>query len=239
MLWRLLEPNLGHLDSAGFEGVSLLVFLSYSHKDKNLARHLKDVLASFGFDVFLAHEDISPSFRWEKTILRKLRQCDIFVPILTKEFAKSDWTDQEAGFALSRKKLIIPLQVDLKPYGFCAAYEALALNKRVLYKTCWRIIKILAQHRRYERTVQDGAVQALVNSRSFDEAEEHLKGVLELGTLPAQQLNTLLRGCLNNQNIYGSIRARPLMEKLLAKGRRRFSSHILSRYRAQVKAWTQ
>ncbi len=80
------------------------VFLSYSHKSKKLAHELKEGLESFEFSAFLAHEDISPSASWRKEIRKSLRDCRVFIPILTKSFVESDWTDQETGIALALKK---------------------------------------------------------------------------------------------------------------------------------------
>jgi len=95
--------------------VPIQIFLSYSHKSKKLAHELEEGLESFEFSVFLAHEDISPSKPWRKEIRKNLRDCQVFVPILTKGFEESDWTDQETGIALARKKKIIPLKVNRNP----------------------------------------------------------------------------------------------------------------------------
>lgn len=217
--------------------MSLLVFLSYSHKDRELAGELKLALAEFGFDVFLAHEDISPSSQWQKTILKKLRECDIFIPILTKEFPKSDWTDQETGVALSRGKLVMPLKVDLNPYGFVGARQALVLNKESATKTCWNIAKALAESKRYAKLAKDGAIQVFLHSSTFDKAKDNLEELLELGLLSRKQFNDIMRGSSRNQNIYGSFKARPLMENLISKGKGRISPRFISEYRRQVKTW--
>lgn len=65
----------------------MLLFISYSYKDKKLAGELKEALGEeYGFQVFLAHETISVSTKWEKEIMRNLRNCDALVALLTKSF---------------------------------------------------------------------------------------------------------------------------------------------------------
>jgi hypothetical protein len=80
------------------------IFLSYSHLDKRLAGKIKKYLLQYGVKVFLAHDDIEPSEEWADKILEELRDCHVFMPILTKHFNKSNWTDQETGCALILNK---------------------------------------------------------------------------------------------------------------------------------------
>jgi len=65
-------------------------FLSYSHQDRRLAGAIKIVLDYYGFDTFLAHEDLQPSVEWQQVIVRQLKGCAVFLPLLTESFAKSD-----------------------------------------------------------------------------------------------------------------------------------------------------
>ena len=79
-----------------------LIFLSYATDDRRLAGGIKDGVEVYGFRVFLAHEDLVPSEEWQQRIRAELRRCDVFIPLISENFRPSDWTDQEAGYALSR-----------------------------------------------------------------------------------------------------------------------------------------
>lgn len=104
------------------------VFISYSHLDKELAGSVKKELESCGgFKVFLAHEDIQPSNEWIDEILKQLKECHIFIPILTDNFSKSDWTDQEVGIAIAGNKTIIPFKFSIDPHGFMSRYQGLRI----------------------------------------------------------------------------------------------------------------
>jgi len=98
----------------------LKVFVSYSIKDRRLAKQIKKGLLTYGMNVFLAHDDIEASAQWANVILATLKESDVFLPLLTEAFSTSEWTDQETGVALAHRKLIIPLKVDRDPYGFVA-----------------------------------------------------------------------------------------------------------------------
>ena len=66
-------------------------FVSYSHVDREFGRQAKTVLGEVGIDAFLAHEDLDTSEQWQERILSELRRCDLFVPLLSKNFLESEW----------------------------------------------------------------------------------------------------------------------------------------------------
>jgi len=114
---------------------ALKIFLSYSSLDYEQAKNLKEFLEAFGMDVFLAHTSIEPSKTWEEEIYKSLKECDVFIPLLTNNFKNSKWTDQECGIAYNEGKKIIPLMIDLTPYGFLGKFQALRLDTS---KWTWR-----------------------------------------------------------------------------------------------------
>jgi hypothetical protein len=85
---------------------------------------------SVGFEGFLAHEDLQVSEEWKASIIRELKRADVFVALLSKEFKQSEYCSQEAGFIISRKKvLIIPLSIDgTMPYGFISHLQGVLVH---------------------------------------------------------------------------------------------------------------
>ncbi len=77
-------------------------FFSYAYEDRKLAGRIKERLETYGFDVFLAHDDIDPSTEWQEEILRHLGTCEVFLALLTEEFDESNWAHQEVGIAYAR-----------------------------------------------------------------------------------------------------------------------------------------
>jgi len=67
---------------------------------------------------FVAHLSIRPTREWQDEIERALFSMDALIALLTKDFQKSNWTDQEISIALGRKVPVIPLKIDKKPLWF-------------------------------------------------------------------------------------------------------------------------
>jgi hypothetical protein len=126
------------------------VFLSYSSLDRSIAGMVKACLKQYGLDVFLAHEDITPSDVWVETIQENLNSCDVFIPIISQNFRESLWTDQEVGQAVQRfeaqgKPVIIPLKINMVPYGFIGKIQADTLDTDSPEKTCERIVSVIQE----------------------------------------------------------------------------------------------
>ena len=112
----------------------LIIFFSYSTKDKTIIARLKDSLEQYGFEVFVAHDKgaIEPAVEWQNDIIDNIKKCDIFIPFITKNFKESEWADQETGMAIINEKFILPLGVDSYPYGFIGKIQSLKVNKKKL-----------------------------------------------------------------------------------------------------------
>jgi len=85
-----------------------LVFLSHASADKELAECLRDVLATDApeLDFFLASVpgQITPGRPWVDDILRRLREADAYVTLLTPVSVQRPWVWFEAGAAWGREK---------------------------------------------------------------------------------------------------------------------------------------
>lgn len=100
------------------------LFFSHLSSDKLLVADVKQKLVAYGIDCFVAHEDIDPTLEWQDMIESALQSCDAMAVFLTQDFHNSNWTDQEIGFCVARRILIIPLKIDINPYGFIGKYQA-------------------------------------------------------------------------------------------------------------------
>jgi len=106
--------------------MSLSVFLSHSHIDKHIAGNFKQCfLRYFGFEVFLAHEDLEISTEWNQKLVANLKSCNIFIPLISKNSQSSVYVNQEIGLALGGAKKIIAIKLDTTdPFGFLSLYQA-------------------------------------------------------------------------------------------------------------------
>ena len=122
---------------------SPLIFLSYNTIDKVLAGQLKSELESRGLKCFLAHDDIEPSEPWQIEILRNLENCSFLIAIITDEFRKSKWTDQEVGHAIGTRKRIIPLFQNETPHGFLNQIQGINITNKDISSISIEITKII------------------------------------------------------------------------------------------------
>jgi hypothetical protein len=211
--------------------MSISLFLSYSHKNRHIAGELKSGLEHFGLEAFLAHEDLSPSSNWLRTIRKKLRACDVFVPLLTKEFTKSEWTDQETGFAVGLKKIIFPIKIDVLPYGFITEVHAQKMPKRMNAGACWRIIKQLHKYDSLRDAIVEAYIPICAESDSFANAASHFEYLMELGPFSTDQLKSIFEMTIKNRQIHESYGAQRVIEAFVRKQRGEIPKALLSRYR--------
>ncbi len=120
------------------------IFISYAHKDRENVGELKRrLIFKHGFDVFVAHDDIAVSTEWMTAIISEFVACEVFIPFLTQRFERSNWTDQETGYALARHVKIIPICAGIVPYGFVQPLQA--LQYRDTTDACNKIVVALVE----------------------------------------------------------------------------------------------
>jgi hypothetical protein len=109
------------------------VFISYSTAQLEIARKIKAFLDEVGLDSFLAADDLRIASDWKDRIINELNECDIIVPVLSKEFKASDWCPQELGIFYFLKKKIIPISADeIIPFGFFSHIQPRAIRSKFL-----------------------------------------------------------------------------------------------------------
>jgi len=101
-------------------------FISYSTKDKHAAASVKKALANSDIDCFMAHDDLHVSEKWKDRILEELLNCDIFIPLLSRNFKESEWAPQEIGIITARPDVpVVPLSLDgTIPFGFISHIQS-------------------------------------------------------------------------------------------------------------------
>src|SRR5208283_5359968 len=124
----------------------MITFISYASDIKRTAGRIKKYLDDFEFNCFLAHEDIPPQTVWPAEIVKALKRCDLFLPLLTPSFAESFFCQQETGFAYCRKIEILPVMMSKSPMGMIADLQAITFNEEEFDKSCWKIVKHVAKN---------------------------------------------------------------------------------------------
>ncbi len=85
------------------------IFVSYSRLDNKFATKLVENLRSSGHIVWHDISSVQGGQGWASEINNNIRDCDIFIAILSPKSTSSQWVLKETLLALSLKKQIVPL----------------------------------------------------------------------------------------------------------------------------------
>lgn len=103
---------------------SVTAFLSHSGRDVDRAINLKNELAKFDIDVFVASRGITGGKIWRKELVEAIKRCSFFIVLLSENYHKGRYTDQEFGIAEALDKMIIPVSInDTRPYGLIEQHQ--------------------------------------------------------------------------------------------------------------------
>lgn len=93
------------------------IFISYSREDEQFAFHLRDLLESKGFSVWL-DKKMEPGVRWLEKMFAAIDQCLAFIVVMSPDSEKSPWVMRELERAQRKQKLILPVLLKGKPWPF-------------------------------------------------------------------------------------------------------------------------
>ena len=126
-----------------FKGVELLrkIFLSYRHvePDEKLANFMFDFFKDRGYDVFI-DKQILVGQKWVREIEKRIRTCNYFIVLLSKESIQSDMVREEIMLARklaeSEDILILPVRVD---FSGALPYD-LGVHLKSIHFYYWRAV---------------------------------------------------------------------------------------------------
>jgi hypothetical protein len=104
------------------------LFLSHATSDVGDVGAVARALDELGPSCFVAGDNIPRTTEWLPRIVDELLRCDALVVFISSATRASLWVDQEVGFALGRRKRVIPVRLEPggpDPHGFLARYQAL------------------------------------------------------------------------------------------------------------------
>lgn len=179
---------------------TISVFISYSNEEKEIAGLMKLLLEKYcGYEVFLAHDDMTVSADFQEEIMRKIFEADYFIPLISEKFSLSPYTDQEIGIAIAHKKKIIPIKLgQINPYGFIQKYHALQLKEYSDNTTNIKelviaigLLAIKSYSKQYSNKAKNSTVIALKNSNSFKNSNVIIQILCECSKLSKIQIEVI------------------------------------------------
>lgn len=92
--------------------MSLKVFVSYSSKDMLTVTQIAEELEALNIDVFVAEHSIKPGENLNDSIIKSIKESDMFVLLWGRNASESDYVKQEIGIARGSDKQIIPFVIN-------------------------------------------------------------------------------------------------------------------------------
>jgi TolB-like protein/Flp pilus assembly protein TadD len=103
------------------ERTSRVVFLSYASEDSSPAKRICEALRAAGLEVWFDQSELRGGDAWDRKIRRQLRDCAIFIPIISANTASRhegyfrfewDLADQRSHMIAHSRAFIVPVCVD-------------------------------------------------------------------------------------------------------------------------------
>ena len=182
-------------------------FISYAHVERGYGAQAKSVLDEVGIEAFLAHDDLEVSDEWRERILEELRRCDLFVPLLSKNFLSSKWAPQEVGFIISRPEVVIaPLSIDgTIPFGFISHLQSRPIPTEGITREL--LVEPLA--RRLPREILPSLIRIAGDARSFRDAEAKMRPLVPFfHEFTSEEAQALAEALVTNGQIWSAVLCR-------------------------------
>ena len=186
------------------------LFLSHSSKKKALATEIKQELSGYGIESFVAHADIEPTREWLDEIRVALNTCHAFAAILCEDFKTSNYCDQEVGHALQKGLLVIPLRLEIDPYGFMAPLQGVSAFDKQPNEIAADIRNLLLSHPTTKPImvpIEEKSLERLVNdfltSDNFGTSTKLLRKLEGIDTLPKLLVEKIAKNWEKNNQIAG------------------------------------
>jgi len=137
--------------------------------------------------------------------------------MLTNNFKDSKWTDQESGIAYNERKKIIPLMIDLTPYGFLGKFQALRVDTS---KWGWRdnddrvkLIDFINQE--FHTRMRESILNSMEKTRSWIIGKTKIKILKDNGPFSKEEANKIIEASAYNNQIYGAEGAKEFLVNLI------------------------
>jgi hypothetical protein len=207
------------------------IFISYSSLNLNIADKIKHFLEELNISSFFAHDDIRNATDWKKRITKELKECNSIIPILTKDFKKSEWCSQELGIFYFQNKSIIPVSIDNTPsYGFINNIQARCIKDMPLEY-------IISEGLMDNFSLFTGFLSLLRNIKSFKRAILFFNTIEPyISKIKKKDLKIIIEESINNSQIWNAGKlVNDNLNKLLNVRKNDIDTLLLKKIKYQVK----
>jgi len=140
--------------------MTLKVFISYSSKDMSVVNQIKKTIEASDIDVFVAENSIKPGENLNDSIIKNIKESDMFVLLWDKNTTGSDYVKQEIGMAKLADKIIVPFVLNegiplpdfIRDIKYIRAYENVETSIKALQEIISEKAKAKQEAEKKEKT---------------------------------------------------------------------------------------
>lgn len=193
------------------------LFISHLATEKVFAAELQEALLAYGISSFVAHNDIEPTLEWQTQIETALATCDSLVALLHTDFHRSNWTDQEIGFAMGRGLPVFAIRCGQDPYGFIGRFQGFNGANKTAAALAKELFEAYRKNKQTQKRMAEVLVSLFEESGSFAFAKTRVGYLEELEVWDPSFVHRIEAAALSNSQIEGSWGVPERVQKLAKK----------------------
>lgn len=184
----------------------LKLFMSHLAVQQQFVGEVGSYLNFYGISSFVAHVSIEPSEEWQSVIEVALRSCDAMAVFLHQGFHESFWCDQEVGFVLARRVPVLPIALDVMPYGFMGKLQAARCQPNENpWLVAQKVLQWVIRTPSAQTAMTEGLVTAFERSGSYDNTRRVFGMLQDLPAFTPIQLQRLETATKDNDQVRNAV----------------------------------
>ena len=192
------------LDNLVWEAGLYRVFISYSSTQEELAKNLKSELRKYSISAFVAADNIHAGGHWRQWIEYALNTTNYVVALVTCEFNKSMWANQEIGFAYARRIPTLSIKYDAVPGGFAEAFQTIDCTDKDASQTALRVYESLLHSYMFFGTTWNILVDSYAQNPNAEHASYIINVLSQAKFFLPEQEHKLVAAINSSQHVYNS-----------------------------------
>jgi hypothetical protein len=148
------------------------LFLSHASQVHGYVGGAVESLGPFAIHGFVAHRDIEVQTEWARVIEYALDTCDSLIAFSSEDSVRSFWCNQEIGWALGRRLLIVSVTLGAAPSGFTSRFQGMRQRESAPLATA--IFELLARDRRTAEALTAAVLWSVESSDSWETVRAQL-----------------------------------------------------------------
>jgi hypothetical protein len=149
------------------------VFVSYSHQDHEFVSRLSLDLEDRGADVWIDRIDIHAGTQWRQSIADGIRDCTVYLLVVSPESLASEWAVRELRLAIEHDRPVIPLlyrraRIPEHLRAELESYQYLSFRQGSYAQNLDRLVAELARHGVSMHALDPAAIERQDRRRLLD-----------------------------------------------------------------------